>query len=283
MTSVPNGAASGAAPDGIPSEGEQHDVSVVPADALPAGALTAEEAAPAPAALGPRARLWPSLAAVYRAQLSRARVARIPLLFVATFQSVGIMILMRGVVDGGGEARAVVAGASVLVVAFVALNLLAQYFGQLRASSGGLDHYATLPVPPAAVVLGAAGAYASFTVPGTVVTAVFGCALFGLPLAHLWILVAVIPLAGAALAGLGAALGLLARPARNWPPCSASSACPRRCCWACCRPNGCRRWCAWPATCCPPRTASRPSRAPSRRTPTGRTCSVTSPCAGWSG
>ncbi|MGW7054024.1 ABC transporter permease [Streptomyces sp. NPDC054887] len=163
----------------------------------------------APAPLAPRARLLPSLAAVYRAQLSRARVARIPLLFVATFQSVGIMVLMRGVVDGGDEARAVVAGSSVLVVAFVALNLLAQYFGQLRAS-GGLDHYATLPVPPAAVVLGAAGAYASFTVPGTFVTAVVGCVLFQLPLTHLWVLVAVVPLAGAALAGLGAALGLLA-------------------------------------------------------------------------
>ncbi|PWJ09502.1 transporter [Streptomyces sp. NWU49] len=196
-------------PSEPPSEGEQHDVSAVPADVLPGGALPVREAGPEPAGLGPRARLWPSLAAVYRAQLSRARVARIPLLFVATFQSVGIMILMRGVVDGGGEAQAVVAGSSVLVVAFVALNLLAQYFGQLRAS-GGLDHYATLPVPPAAVVLGAAGAYASFTVPGTVVTAVFGCVLFGLPLAHLWVLAAVIPLAGAALAGLGAALGLLA-------------------------------------------------------------------------
>ncbi|TWF88173.1 ABC-2 type transport system permease protein [Streptomyces capillispiralis] len=203
--SVSDGANAGVDPD----EGEQHDVSVVPAEVLPGGALALDQAAPEPAQLGPRARLWPSLAAVYRAQLSRARVARIPLLFVATFQSVGIMILMRGVVDGGGEAQAVVAGSAVLVVAFVALNLLAQYFGQLRAS-GGLDHYATLPVPPAAVVLGAAGAYASFTVPGTVVTAVFGCVLFGLPVAHLWVLAAVIPLAGAALAGLGAALGLLA-------------------------------------------------------------------------
>ncbi|MFB0630203.1 ABC transporter permease [Streptomyces sp. AB3(2024)] len=168
-------------------------------------------AAAVPGVLAPRARFFPALAAVYRAQLSRARVARIPLLFVATFQSVGIMILMRGVVDGGGgsEARAVVAGSSVLVVAFVALNLLAQYFGQLRAS-GGLDHYATLPVPPASVVLGAAAAYASFTLPGTLVTAVFGCALFGLPMGGLWILAAVVPLAGAALAGLGAALGLLA-------------------------------------------------------------------------
>jgi ABC-2 type transport system permease protein len=168
--------------------------------------------APAGAApLAPRARMWPAFAAVYRAQLSRARVARIPLLFVATFQSVGIMVMMRGVVHSGdGEAaRAVVAGSSVLVVAFVALNLLAQYFGQLRAS-GGLDHYATLPVPPAAVVLGAAGAYASFTVPGTLVTAVTGCVLFHLPLMNLWVLAVVIPVAGAALSGLGAALGLLA-------------------------------------------------------------------------
>ncbi|MBG0856060.1 ABC transporter permease [Streptomyces spinoverrucosus] len=184
-------------------------MSVVPAEVLPGSVLAADGAARDAAELAPPARLWPSLAAVYRAQLSRARVARIPLLFVATFQSVGIMIMMRGVVDGGGEAQSVVAGSSVVVVAFVALNLLAQYFGQLRAS-GGLDHYATLPVPPAAVVLGAAGAYASFTVPGTLVTAVFGCVLFGLPLANLWILLAVIPLAGAALAGLGAACGLLA-------------------------------------------------------------------------
>lgn len=183
---------------------------------VPAEVLSGRRTAPprpatrsVPAELAPRARLLPSLAAVYRAQLSRARVARIPLLFVATFQSIGIMVLMRGVVDGGDEARAVVAGSSVLVVAFVALNLLAQYFGRLRAD-GGLDHYATLPVPPAAVVLGAAAAYASFTVPGTFVTAVAGCFLFQLPLTHLWVLAAVVPLAGAALAGLGAALGLLA-------------------------------------------------------------------------
>ncbi|WP_442806318.1 ABC transporter permease [Streptomyces sp. NBC_01317] len=195
-------------------------MSIVPAEAVsargggsvrvvresPAGTTTADGA---PAPLAPRARLLPALAAVYRAQMSRARVARMPLLFVATFQSVGIMVLMRGVVNGAEESRAVVAGASVLVVAFVALNLLAQYFGHLRAS-GGLDHFATLPVPPAAVVLGTAAAYASFTVPGAVFTAVTGSVLFQLPLAHLWVLLLVIPPAGAALAGLGAALGLLA-------------------------------------------------------------------------
>lgn len=175
------------------------------------GSAAAERPQAGPVELAPRARLVPAFAAVYRAQLSRVRVARIPLLFVATFQSVGIMVMMRGVVHAGnGEAaRSVVAGSSVLVVAFVALNLLAQYFGQLRAS-GGLDHYATLPVPPAAVVLGAAAAYASFTVPGTLVTAVTGCVLFHLTAVNLWVLAAVIPLAGAALSGLGAALGLLA-------------------------------------------------------------------------
>jgi ABC-2 type transport system permease protein len=102
-----------------------------------------------------------------------------------------------------------VAGATVLVVAFVALNLLAQRFGMLRAT-GALDHYAALPVPAAAVVLGTAAAYATFTVPGAVLTGVVGCLLYGLPLAHLWVLVLVLPLAGASLAGLGALLGLLA-------------------------------------------------------------------------
>ena len=184
-----------------------------PAAPGPAGPPVAmgEPAEPVAVTLGPRARLFPALGAVYRAQLSRARVARMPLMFVATFQSVGIMIMMRGVVSGGDDeaARSVVAGSSVLVVAFVALNLLAQYFGRLRAS-GGLDHYATLPVPPASVVLGAAGAYASFAIPGTLFTAALGAELFRLPWAHLWVLVGVTPLVGAALSGLGATCGLLA-------------------------------------------------------------------------
>ena len=159
-----------------------------------------------------------------------------------------------------------VAGSSVLVVAFVALNLLAQYFGQLRAS-GGLDHYATLPVPPAAVVLGAAAAYASFTVPGTLVTAVAGCVLFQLPLANLWVLAAVIPLAGAALSGLGAALGLLAprqeiatllRPARHVRGAAARRAARRA---------PARRRSAGCATCCRPPTGWRRWPAPSRPAP----------------
>ncbi len=160
--------------------------------------------------LGPRASLAAALAAVYRAQVARARVGRGPLLFVATLQSLGILVLLRGVVATHDEVtkEAVVSGATVLVVAFVALNLLAQRFGALRAARA-LDHYAALPAPASAVVLGTAASYATFTVPGAVLTAVVGALLYGLPLAHLWVLVAVLPLAGASLAGLGALLGLV--------------------------------------------------------------------------
>lgn len=152
-----------------------------------------------------------SFLALYAGQVSRVRAARVPLLFVATLQSVGIMLLLRGVVDEGSRttSQQVVAGSTVLVVAFVTLNLLAQRFGMLKGS-GALDHYATLPVSGAVVVLATAASYATFTVPGAVLTGVFGALLYGLPLAHLWVLVLVLPIAGASLAGLGACLGLLA-------------------------------------------------------------------------
>jgi ABC-2 type transport system permease protein len=148
---------------------------------------------------------------VYAGQIARARVARVPLLFVAAFQSIGILLLLRGVVAHHDDltGRQVVAGATVLVAAFVCLNLLAQRIGALRAE-GGLDHYAALDVPGPAVALGAACSYATLMIPGAVLTALVGCALFRLPFGRLWILAAVLPLAGASLAGLGALLGLLA-------------------------------------------------------------------------
>ncbi|HEX8004244.1 MAG TPA: ABC transporter permease [Mycobacteriales bacterium] len=150
-------------------------------------------------------------AAVYEGQLARARTARAPLLFVACLQSLGLLVLLRGVVDAGDvpEKRQIVAGATVLVVAFVALNLLAQRFGHLRAN-GGLDYYAALRTPPAAVVLGTAASYATFALPGTVVTAVTGALLYDLPLGGLWVLAPAAVAGGAALAGVGAAIGLLA-------------------------------------------------------------------------
>ncbi len=162
-------------------------------------------------ALPARASFGAALAAVYAAQLARARVARASLLFVATLQSLGLLVLLRGVVDDADRAakEQVVAGCVVLVIGFVALNLLAQRFGQL-AASGALDFYAALGVAPAAVVLGTAATYATFAVPGTVVVALVGALLYGLPLGYLWVVLPVAVAGGVALAGLGAAVGLLA-------------------------------------------------------------------------
>lgn len=166
-------------------------------------------ARPVEVAPGPRTAWWSAAAAVYATQLARVRVARGPLLFVATLQSIGILALLRGVIRHPDRttASAVVAGATVLVVAFVALNLLAQRFGALRAA-GALDYYAALPIPLASVVLGTAASYATFTVPGALLTAVVGVGLYGLPAAGLWVAVPAVLAAGVALSGVGAALGL---------------------------------------------------------------------------
>jgi ABC-2 type transport system permease protein len=166
------------------------------------------------AAPAPGTPMLRAIAAVAAGQLGRVRVAAVPLLFVATLQSLGIDVLLRGLVHRHDTALAapIVAGTTILVVAFVALNLLSQRFGLLR-STRALDYYAAMPIPPAAVVLGTAAAYASFTLPGACVTAVVGTALYGLPFAQLWVVIPAVLLAAVVLAGTGALLGLgLPRP-----------------------------------------------------------------------
>jgi ABC-2 type transport system permease protein len=169
--------------------------------------------APRPAVapeLAARVPLPRAVAAVAAGQLGRVRVARGPLLFVATVQSLGLVVLLRGVVHRHdvSASTSVVAGSTILVVAFVALNLLAQRFGALRASSA-LDYYAALPVSPAAVVLGTAATYASFTIPGALLTAIVGVAIYGLPAGHLWVALPAVAVAGIVLSGVGALLGLV--------------------------------------------------------------------------
>ena len=151
-----------------------------------------------------------SVVAVYAGQLARVRAARGPLLFVATLQSLGIVILLRGVVrhDGRSTAAAIVAGSTVLVAAFVGLNLLAQRFGALRAR-GALDYYAALPISGGAVVLGTTASYATFAIPGALLTAVIGAAMYGLSFTYIWLAVPAVILAGIALSAVGAAIGLL--------------------------------------------------------------------------
>jgi ABC-2 type transport system permease protein len=152
-----------------------------------------------------------TFAAIFKGQLARAKTAAIPIFLAATLQSVGLVVLLKGLVDTGSHVtqQSVVAGSSVTVVSFVALNLLAQRFGALKAS-GALDYFGALPINPAAVVTATAAAWASFTVPGSILVAVGGAAFYRLPLSHVWVIVPVVVAAGISLAGLGALLGLIA-------------------------------------------------------------------------
>ncbi|KAB2349684.1 ABC transporter permease [Actinomadura rudentiformis] len=151
-----------------------------------------------------------AVAAIYSAQLSRAKAGGGAMAVVGTLQSVGIVVLLHG--TGGTaaeESRAtIVAGAALGVVAFLALNLLAQRFGALK-SGGGLDYYGSLPIRPAAVVLGLSSGYVTFAIPGAVVTAAIGTALFDLPVTHGWMLVVTTVTCGITFSGIGALCGLM--------------------------------------------------------------------------
>ncbi|SFP30757.1 MULTISPECIES: ABC transporter permease [Actinomadura] len=155
-----------------------------------------------------------TIAAVHTAQSGRARAGGGAVVIVATVQSLAILALLRGVGGSAEQASraAVVSGAVLTVVAFIAWNLLAQRLSALK-SAGGLDFYGTLPVRPTAVVLGFCTCYATFAVPGVVVTAVAGTALFGLPVAPLWVLLPAVLTSAITFGGLGALSGLApARP-----------------------------------------------------------------------
>ena len=143
---------------------------------MPAG-QAADAAGPKAA---PRPTFVATFGAVFAGQLARARIAAIPIFLAATLQSVGLVVLLKGLVDTRSDVtqQSVVAGSSVTVVSFVALNLLAQRFGALKAS-GALDYFGALPVRPAAVVTATAAAWASFTIPGSVLVAVGGAGSTG--------------------------------------------------------------------------------------------------------
>src|SRR5450631_3512501 len=139
---------------------------------MTAGPIAVVRDAPAPA---DRPSFAASFAAVFSGQFARARVAAIAIFLAATLQSVGLVVLLKGLIDSGNTVtrQSVVAGSSVTVVSFVALNLLAQRFGALKAS-GALDYFGALPISPAAVVTATAAAWATFTLPGSVLVAVGG-------------------------------------------------------------------------------------------------------------
>jgi ABC-2 type transport system permease protein len=130
-----------------------------------------------------------TIAAVYTAQLGRARTGGGAVVVIATVQSLAFLVLLRGLGGTAAEpARAsVVSAATLSVVAFIVWNLLAQRLAEIK-SGGGLEYYGALPVRPVAVVLGFCARYGTFATPGVLATAAAGVVMFSLPITHLWVL-----------------------------------------------------------------------------------------------
>ena len=147
-----------------------------------------------------------------RMQLARVRTSWRPYLIVSSAMPLGIAILLRAImdrdqVDAFGEQ--IVAGSAVLAIAMTAIVMLAQRIASLR-ESGGLDFYASLPVKRWMLITAILVSFAIFSLPGTIIVAVLGAALFDLSLTALWAAVPVWALGSFALAGLGVAVGLAA-------------------------------------------------------------------------
>ncbi|MFC4906984.1 ABC transporter permease [Actinomadura gamaensis] len=150
-----------------------------------------------------------TVAAVFAGQIGRARAGGGAVVLVATVQALAILVLLHGMggSPGQGSRAAVTAGATFSVAAFIGWNLLAQRTSALK-HGGGLEYYGTLPVRPAAVVLGFCACYGAFALPGIALSALAGTSLFALPTAHLWVLVPATVTSCLLFSALGALSGL---------------------------------------------------------------------------
>ncbi len=145
-------------------------------------------------------------------QLARLRTSWRPYLIVSSAMPLGIVLLLRAVMDADQVERfgvQIVAGGAVLALAMTAVVMLAQRIAWLRESEA-IDFFATLPVSRASVIASVLVSFAIFSLPGALFAVVLGASLFDLSLAALWLIVPVWALGSFALAGLGVVVGFIA-------------------------------------------------------------------------
>lgn len=104
----------------------------------------------------------------------------------------------------------VLTGNVVLALMFENLNKVAGNFAFMRVMKT-LDYFATLPIRGASLVLATVIAFLVLSLPAQIVTLLFGSVYLQVPLQVHPLIVVVIPLAAAALSGIGAMIGTLAR------------------------------------------------------------------------
>jgi ABC-2 type transport system permease protein len=169
--------------------------------------VAAPIASPATAARAPA----PSMVSVlFRLQLAGLRRHWRPYVIVSAVMPAGIVLLIHLVAPsmGRSECAQVVVGDMLLAEAISTVVMLSQQMAWLRQSRA-LDHYRLLPVSEPLYLGILTLCYSLFAWPGILCIGLEGDLLDGLPLHASALMLPILLLAGVALGGIGALIGLL--------------------------------------------------------------------------
>ena len=162
---------------------------------------------------GGASRLLIQFWVMFRLQLARVRLAWRPYMMVSTVMPLGIVLLIyligRGT-DLASTGAQVVAGNVVLSLTITCVSMLAQRVAWMKRARA-FDYYATLPVSLILLLLAIPLSFLVFALPGMVIVLAAGALLFHVAVRPNPEFLLFIPFAAAALAGIGAYLGLVAR------------------------------------------------------------------------
>ena len=158
-------------------------------------------------------RLLTEFWVMFRLQLARVRLAWRPYMMVSTVMPLGIVLLVYLIGRGTDLASAgaqVVAGNVVLSLTITCVSMLAQRVAWMKRARA-FDYYATLPVNLVLLLLAIPLSFLVFALPGMVIVLTAGALLFHVAVRPNPEFLLFITFAAAALSGVGAYLGLLAR------------------------------------------------------------------------
>lgn len=147
---------------------------------------------------------------LFRLQLAGLRRHWRPYVIVSAVMPGGIVLLLHLAAPGVPRADTVqaVLGAMLLAEAMSTIVMLSQQLAWLRQSRA-LDHYRVLPVSEPLYVAVLIVCYSLFAWPGVLCVGLEGGLLDGLPLQASALMLPILLLAGLALGGIGALIGLL--------------------------------------------------------------------------
>ena len=147
---------------------------------------------------------------LFRLQLAGLRRHWRPYVIVSAVMPAGIVLLLHLAAPGvpRADTAQAVLGAMLLAEAMSTIVMLSQQLAWLRQSRA-LDHYRVLPVSEPLYLGVLIVCYSLFAWPGVLCVAVEGALLDGLPLHASLLMLPILLLAGLALGGIGALIGLL--------------------------------------------------------------------------